>query len=107
MLNGAVLVGSINQAREAGQATDDTVLAGARRRLRPVLMTACVASFGFIPMALSTSMGAEVQRPLAAVVIGGLFTSTLLTRLLLPVLYGWIFEKRHYAASGRLSRCPV
>jgi heavy metal efflux system protein len=69
------------------------VLAGATRRLRPVLMTACVASFGFIPMALSTSTGAEVQRPLASVVIGGLFTSTLLTLLLLPVLYEWIFEK--------------
>ena len=55
-------------------------------------MTACVASFGFIPMALSTTTGAEVQRPLASVVIGGLFTSTLLTLLLLPVLYEWIFE---------------
>ena len=93
MLNGVVLVSSINQARQAGQATYDAVLAGARRRLRPVLMTACVASFGFIPMALSTSTGAEVQRPLASVVIGGLFTSTLLTLLLLPVLYEWIFEK--------------
>src|SRR6266566_4427653 len=79
MLNGVVLVSSINQVRQSGQATYDAVLAGARRRLRPVLMTACVASFGFIPMALSTSTGAEVQRPLASVVIGGLFTSTLLT----------------------------
>jgi cobalt-zinc-cadmium resistance protein CzcA len=93
MLNGVVLVSSINQVRASGQATYDAVLAGARRRLRPVLMTACVASFGFIPMALSTSTGAEVQRPLASVVIGGLFTSTLLTLLLLPVLYEWIFEK--------------
>ncbi|XWK69642.1 efflux RND transporter permease subunit [Tunturiibacter gelidiferens] len=93
MLNGVVLVSSINQAREAGQTTYAAVLAGARRRLRPVLMTACVASFGFIPMAVSTSTGAEVQRPLASVVIGGLFTSTLLTLLLLPVLYEWIFEK--------------
>jgi cobalt-zinc-cadmium resistance protein CzcA len=93
MLNGVVLVSSINQVRQSGQATYDAVLAGARRRLRPVLMTACVASFGFIPMALSTSTGAEVQRPLASVVIGGLFTSTLLTLLLLPVLYEWIFEK--------------
>jgi cobalt-zinc-cadmium resistance protein CzcA len=92
MLNGVVLVSSINQARGAGQGTYDAVLAGARRRLRPVLMTACVASFGFIPMALSTSTGAEVQRPLASVVIGGLFTSTLLTLLLLPVLYEWTFE---------------
>jgi cobalt-zinc-cadmium resistance protein CzcA len=93
MLNGVVLVSSINQMREAGQTTYDAVLAGARRRLRPVLMTACVASFGFIPMALSTSTGAEVQRPLASVVIGGLFTSTLLTLLLLPVLYEWVFEE--------------
>jgi cobalt-zinc-cadmium resistance protein CzcA len=93
MLNGVVLVSSINQVRETGQTTYDAVLAGARRRLRPVLMTACVASFGFIPMALSTSTGAEVQRPLASVVIGGLFTSTLLTLLLLPVVYEWIFEK--------------
>jgi cobalt-zinc-cadmium resistance protein CzcA len=93
MLNGVVLVSSINQARGSGQSTYDAVLTGARRRLRPVLMTACVASFGFIPMALSASTGAEVQRPLATVVIGGLFTSTLLTLLLLPVLYEWIFEK--------------
>jgi len=56
-------------------------------------MTACVASFGFIPMAFSTSAGSEVQRPLATVVIGGLVTSTLLTLLLLPVLYEWVFEK--------------
>jgi cobalt-zinc-cadmium resistance protein CzcA len=93
MLNGVVLVSSINQARQSGQTTYDAVLAGARRRLRPVLMTACVASFGFIPMALSTSTGAEVQRPLASVVIGGLVSSTLLTLLLLPVLYEWIFER--------------
>jgi cobalt-zinc-cadmium resistance protein CzcA len=61
-------------------------------------MTACVASFGFIPMALSTSTGAEVQRPLASVVIGGLFTSTLLTLLLLPVLYEWVFGEERPTA---------
>lgn len=93
MLNGVVLVSSINHSREAGESTYDAVLAGARRRLRPVLMTACVASFGFLPMAFSTSAGSEVQRPLATVVIGGLVTSTLLTLLLLPVLYEWLFEK--------------
>ena len=93
MLNGLVLVSSINQARGTGLTTYDAVLAGAHRRLRPVLMTACVASFGFIPMAFSSSTGSEVQRPLATVVIGGLFTSTLLTLLLLPVLYEWVFEK--------------
>jgi heavy metal efflux system protein len=87
MLNGVVLVSSINQAREAGLSSYDAVLAGASRRLRPVLMTACVASFGFIPMAFSASTGSEVQRPLATVVIEGLFTSPLLTLLLLPVLY--------------------
>jgi len=93
MLNGVVLVSSINHARAMGESTYDAVLSGARRRLRPVLMTACVASFGFFPMAFSRSAGSEVQRPLATVVIGGLVTSTLLTLLLLPVFYEWIFEK--------------
>jgi heavy metal efflux system protein len=68
------------------------VLGGARRRLRPVLMTAFVASFGFIPMALATSTGAEVQRPLTSAVIGGLFSSMVLTLFQLPVLYEWIFR---------------
>jgi cobalt-zinc-cadmium resistance protein CzcA len=89
MLNGVVLVSSINQ-RRAGESPRHAVLRGATRRLRPVLMTACVASFGFIPMALSHSTGAEMQRPLATVVIGGLFSSTALTLCLLPVLYEWI-----------------
>ena len=91
MLNGVVLVSSINQLSKAGYACRQAVLGGARRRLRPVLMTAFVASFGFIPMAIATSTGAEVQRPLATVVIGGLFSSTLLTLFLLPVLYEWLF----------------
>ncbi len=91
MLNGVVLVSSINQLRVAGAPTRQAVLAGARRRLRPVLMTASVASFGFIPMAISTSTGAEVQRPLSSVIIGGLFSATLLTLFLLPVLYDWTF----------------
>jgi cobalt-zinc-cadmium resistance protein CzcA len=93
MLNGVVLVSSIDQLRRAGETPRQAVLAGSRRRLRPVLMTACVASFGFIPMALSTSTGAEVQRPLASVVIGGLFGSTALTLCLLPVLYEWTLGK--------------
>ena len=101
MLNGVVLVSAINHARETGQTTYDAVLAGARRRLRPVLMTACVASFGFFPMAFSSSTGSEVQRPLATVVIGGLFTSTLLTLLLLPVLYEWVFEKERFTEVGK------
>jgi cobalt-zinc-cadmium resistance protein CzcA len=94
MLNGVVLVSSINQLRLEGIPPRSAVLAGARRRLRPVLMTACVGSFGFIPMAVATSTGAEVQRPLAVVVIGGLFTSTVLTLFLLPVLYEWVFGEQ-------------
>jgi cobalt-zinc-cadmium resistance protein CzcA len=93
MLNGVVLVSSINQMRASSADIREAVLNGAQRRLRPVLMTAFVASFGFLPMALSTSTGAEVQRPLASVVIGGLFSSTILTLFLLPVLYGWIYQR--------------
>ena len=98
MLNGVVLVSSINQLRVNGYAAREAVLDGARRRLRPVLMTAFVASFGFLPMALSTSTGAEVQRPLASVVIGGLVSSTLLTLFLLPVLYQWVCGDRKTSA---------
>jgi cobalt-zinc-cadmium resistance protein CzcA len=94
MLNGVVLVSSIHQLSKAGEATREAVLAGARRRFRPVLMTAFVASFGFIPMAIATSTGAEVQRPLASVVIGGLFSSTLLTLFLVPVFYDWAHARR-------------
>lgn len=103
MLNGVVLVSSINQLRLQGEKTYDAVVNGARRRLRPVLMTACVASFGFLPMAISVSTGAEVQRPLASVVIGGLFTSTVLTLFLLPVLYEWVFEKTHLSPARTIS----
>lgn len=92
VLNGVVMVSFINQLRQEGRSVADAVREGAETRLRPVLMTALVASLGFIPMALATSAGAEVQRPLATVVIGGLITSTLLTLLILPTLYGW-FEK--------------
>jgi cobalt-zinc-cadmium resistance protein CzcA len=98
MLNGVVLVSSINHLRATGRSTYDSVVAGAMRRLRPVLMTAAVAGFGFIPMATATSTGAEVQRPLASVVIGGLISSTALTLILLPVLYEWAFG-RHEAAA--------
>ncbi len=89
VLNGIVMVAYINRLRAGGMACRDAVLEGAGVRLRPVLMTALVASFGFIPMALATSAGAEVQRPLATVVIGGLITSTLLTLLVLPLVYPW------------------
>jgi cobalt-zinc-cadmium resistance protein CzcA len=93
VLNGVVMVSAINRLREEGRSVADAVREGADTRLRPVLMTALVASLGFIPMAIATSAGAEVQSAaLATVVIGGLITSTLLTLLLLPTLYGW-FER--------------
>jgi heavy metal efflux system protein len=92
VLNGVVMVSYINELREQGKSVLDAVREGAQTRLRPVLMTALVASLGFIPMAMATSAGAEVQRPLATVVIGGLVTSTLLTLLILPTLYAW-FER--------------
>ncbi len=87
VLNGVVMVSHIDSLRAAGKSMMDAVREGARDRLRPVLMTACVASLGFIPMAVSTSRGSEVQRPLATVVIGGLVTATLLTLYILPMLY--------------------
>jgi heavy metal efflux system protein len=90
VLNGVVMVSYINKLREEGRSLADAVRDGAETRLRPVLMTALVASLGFVPMALATSAGAEVQRPLATVVIGGLITSTLLTLLILPTLYEWM-----------------
>ena len=92
VLNGVVMISYINQLRLEGHALDDAVRMGATIRLRPVLMTALVASVGFIPMAVSTSNGAEVQRPLASVVIGGLVSATLLTLIVLPTLYAWVEE---------------
>ena len=83
----ALMVSYINSRKAEGAAVRHAVLEGAMSRLRPVLMTALVASLGFIPMALSTGSGAEAQRPLATVVIGGLISSTILTLLILPVLY--------------------
>jgi len=87
VLNGLVMVSSIEQLRREGLARDDALFEGCLSRLRPVLMTALVASLGFVPMALATGTGAEVQRPLATVVIGGLISSTLLTLVVLPALY--------------------
>ncbi len=94
VLNGVVMVSYINQLRQEGKTLEDAVVQGAETRLRPVLMTALVASLGFIPMALSTSAGAEVQRPLATVVIGGIITSTILTLFVLPTLYKWFEGKK-------------
>lgn len=87
VLNGIVLIGYYNKLKDDGMPLNNLVLEGALTRLRPVMMTALVASLGFLPMALSTSAGAEVQKPLATVVIGGLITSTLLTMIILPILY--------------------
>jgi cobalt-zinc-cadmium resistance protein CzcA len=87
VLNGLVMVTFINQLRREGAMLDDAVVRGSITRLRPVLMTALVASLGFVPMALATGTGAEVQRPLATVVIGGIVSSTLLTLIVLPALY--------------------
>ena len=92
VLNGVVMLTFINQLRAEGRSVGEALREGALTRLRPVLMTALVAGLGFVPMALSHGTGAEVQRPLATVVIGGLITSTILTLLLLPMLYGW-FER--------------
>jgi heavy metal efflux system protein len=93
VLNGVVMISYFNQLREEGKDVLSAVTEGSLTRLRPVLMTAAVAAFGFIPMALSTSAGAEVQRPLATVVIGGIISSTFLTLILLPVLYEWAERK--------------
>jgi len=92
VLNGVVLVTFINELRDQGIPLREAVERGCETRLRPVLMTATVASIGFIPMALAHGAGAEVQKPLATVVIGGLITSTLLTLFVLPTLYNW-FER--------------
>jgi cobalt-zinc-cadmium resistance protein CzcA len=94
VLNGLVLLTTVQRRRQEGASAADAAVEGSRERLRPVLMTALVASIGFIPVALSHGTGAEVQRPLATVVIGGLVTSTLLTLLVLPTLYAWIEGRR-------------
>lgn len=94
VLNGIMLISFINQLREGGKTLRDAVVEGTLTRLRPKLMTALVASFGFVPMAIATGAGAEVQRPLATVVIGGIITSTFLTLVLLPVLYEWLEQKQ-------------
>jgi cobalt-zinc-cadmium resistance protein CzcA len=89
VLNGLVMLAFVRSLRDAGRTPEDAIREGAQARLRAVLMTALVASLGFLPMALATSTGAEVQRPLATVVIGGILSSTALTLLILPALYTW------------------
>lgn len=93
VLNGLVMLSFIRTLRDEGMGLDEAINVGALTRLRPVLMTALVASLGFIPMAIATGTGAEVQRPLATVVIGGIISSTILTLLVLPLLYRWAHGK--------------
>ncbi|MFG0608002.1 CusA/CzcA family heavy metal efflux RND transporter [Delftia sp. WSY_14] len=100
VLNGLVMISWIRTLREQGASVPDAVTEGALTRLRPVLMTALVASLGFVPMAIATGTGAEVQRPLATVVIGGILSSTLLTLLVLPLLYRLVHRNDPSEASG-------
>jgi cobalt-zinc-cadmium resistance protein CzcA len=102
VLNGLVMVSFIRSLREQGMPLQQAIDTGAMTRLRPVLMTALVASLGFLPMAIATGTGAEVQRPLATVVIGGVLSSTLLTLLLLPLMYQ-LAHRRPCAAKARSS----
>ena len=101
VLNGIMLISFINQLRREGRTVREAVVEGTLTRLRPKLMTALVASLGFVPMALAAGAGAEVQRPLATVVIGGIISSTFLTLVLLPVLYEWIEKNRPGPAPAR------
>ncbi|MBX6325637.1 MAG: efflux RND transporter permease subunit, partial [Chthoniobacterales bacterium] len=99
VLNGLVMISYFNQLRRQGRGVREAVLEGSLTRLRPVLMTALVASLGFLPMAIATGTGAEVQRPLATVVIGGILSSTFLTLIVLPVLYLWCERGRETPAA--------
>jgi cobalt-zinc-cadmium resistance protein CzcA len=103
VLNGLVMLSFIRRRREDGLGLNEAIVDGALTRLRPVLMTALVASLGFVPMALNTGTGAEVQRPLATVVIGGIISSTILTLLVLPALYRLAHRDRPLEAEEKLS----
>ena len=100
VLNGLVMVAFIRDLRFHGKALDDAIMEGAMTRLRPVLMTALVAALGFVPMALNTGIGSEVQRPLATVVIGGIISSTLLTLVVLPALYRLVHARDEHKQDG-------
>jgi len=97
VLNGVVLVSYIRKLREEGLSQADAIREGARLRFRPVMMTATVAALGLVPFLFAHGPGSEIQRPLAIVVIGGLCTSTLLTLVLIPVVYGFFEGKQVYA----------
>ncbi len=101
VLNGLVLINAFRRRLAMGDTTDDAVIHGCLERLRPVLMTALVASLGFVPMAIATGTGSEVQRPLATVVIGGLITSTVLTLVVLPAVCAAIMRRRPLKATAR------
>ena len=103
VLNGLVMISFIRNLREEGASLDYAIREGALTRLRPVLMTALVASLGFVPMAIATGTGAEVQRPLATVVIGGILSSTALTLLVLPVLYRLAYRREEEDEAVALS----
>ena len=90
VMNGVVLVSRIHHEEESGLSSEEAAVRAAQNRLRPVLMTALVAGLGFVPMMIATGVGAEVQAPLATVVVGGLVTSTVLTLIVLPVLYALV-----------------
>jgi cobalt-zinc-cadmium resistance protein CzcA len=107
VLNGLVMIAFVRSLRDQGCAPDDAMRIGAQGRLRAVLMTALVASLGFLPMALATSTGAEVQRPLATVVIGGILSSTALTLLILPALYGWAHRERRDGSIVQAQQAPA
>ncbi|HEY1148596.1 MAG TPA: CusA/CzcA family heavy metal efflux RND transporter [Pseudoduganella sp.] len=107
VLNGLVMISFIRGLREEGMGLDEAIRHGALTRLRPVLMTALVASLGFLPMALATGTGAEVQRPLATVVIGGILSSTALTLLVLPLLYRRVHAPTSATAPGGVADVPV
>ena len=110
VLNGLVMISFIRTLREEGRSLEQAIRAGALTRLRPVLMTALVASLGFVPMAIATGTGAEVQRPLATVVIGGILSSTALTLLVLPLLYGIAYrkdEEAEIALEGKPASVPA
>jgi len=106
VLNGLMMISYFNLLREQGRDVSSCVREGAMTRLRPVLMTALVASLGFVPMAIASGAGAEVQRPLATVVIGGILSSTFLTLVLLPTLYEWL-EKRKQSADDAPAESPL
>ena len=101
VLNGIVLIEHLKSLKEQGfDDVNERILKGAKERLRPVILTAAAAALGFLPMAVSTNAGAEVQRPLATVVIGGLITATVLTMVVLPVLYS-IFDTKEFKMKKR------